>query len=166
MHGKQFSNPVFGLSKYFSVGRKDYKRQQRNKNPTNYLHSLHNKTMSSFLHFEPRHQPLLSPEKFRSRLLTNVLAGLFILALFLGIGVWGYHATCGFSWIDSLLNASMILSGMGPTNVISTNSGKCFASIYALVSGVVFITTISIVLAPVVHRVFHRFHLEDEEGEK
>lgn len=121
--------------------------------------------MRHLLHFEPKHQPLLSPEKFRHRLLTNVLAGMFILALFLGIGVLGYHATCSFSWIDSLLNASMILSGMGPTNPIPTDMGKWFASLYALVSGVVFITTISIVLAPVVHRVFHRFHLE-EEGER
>ncbi len=122
--------------------------------------------MRPLLHFESKHQPLLSPQKFRHRLLTNVLTGLFILVIFLSIGVLGYHATCGFSWIDSLLNASMILSGMGPTSSIPTNTGKWFASLYALVSGVVFITTISIVLAPVVHRVFHRFHLEEEEGER
>ena len=119
--------------------------------------------MRHLFHFEHRQQPLLSPEKFRSRLLTNVVAGLLILGFFLGIGVWGYHATCEFSWIDSLLNASMILSGMGPTKEIPTNCGKWFASFYALVSGVVFITTIGIVIAPVVHRVFHRFHLEGED---
>ncbi len=117
--------------------------------------------MHALLHFEPKQHPLLSPKKFRSRLLTNLLAGLLILAFFLGIGVLGYHATCGFSWLDSLLNASMILSGMGPTNIIPTDAGKWFASCYALVSGVVFISTIGIVLAPVVHRVFHRFHLAE-----
>ncbi len=115
------------------------------------------------LHFEHKKEALLSPEKFRARLLTNVMAGLIILALFLAIGILGYYATCGFSWIDSLLNASMILSGMGPTNVIPTNTGKWFASIYALVSGVVFISTIGIALAPVIHRIFHRFHLEEEK---
>lgn len=121
--------------------------------------------MRRLLRFERKQQPLLSPEKFRSRLLTNVVAGLLILGFFLGIGIWGYHATCGFSWLDSLLNASMILSGMGPTNVIPTDIGKWFASIYALVSGVVFIGTIGIVLAPVIHRVFHRFHLAEDKEE-
>lgn len=93
----------------------------------------------------------------------NIFAGLAILMLFLGVGVAGYHITCGFGWLDSLLNASMILSGMGPTNPIETDAGKWFASFYALVSGVVFITTIGIILAPVAHRVFHRFHLEEED---
>ncbi|MCE7924026.1 MAG: hypothetical protein DYG98_13290 [Haliscomenobacteraceae bacterium CHB4] len=99
----------------------------------------------------------------------NVFAGMIILTFFLGIGIVGYHITCGFYWIDSLLNASMILSGMGPIvpdpcdNACTSASCKIFASIYALVSGVVFITTIGIIVAPVAHRVFHRFHLEDED---
>jgi len=119
--------------------------------------------MRHLLHFEKKGQPLLSKEKFQARLRTNVLAGLLVLGFFLGVGVWGYHATCAFTWIDSLLNASMILSGMGPTSTIPNDVGKWFASLYALVSGVVFITTIGIIIAPVVHRAFHRFHLEDDD---
>lgn len=112
--------------------------------------------------FERKNQPLLPAQHYRSRVYRNLLAGMGLLSLFLFIGVIGYRYTCAFSWLDSLLNASMILSGMGPTNTISTSSGKVFASIYALVSGVVFITTIGIIMAPVAHRFFHRFHLMDE----
>ncbi len=118
--------------------------------------------MRHLLHFEKKEQPLLPKSAYHARVMTNVVAGLLILAFFLGIGVLGYHVTCAFTWIDSLLNASMILSGMGPTNVIPTDTGKWFASIYALVSGVVFITTIGLIIAPVVHRAFHRFHLDEE----
>ena len=114
-------------------------------------------------HYESKRQPLLPTHLFYGRLMRNIFAGLAILMLFLGVGVAGYHITCGFGWLDSLLNASMILSGMGPTNPIETDAGKWFASFYALVSGVVFITTIGIILAPVAHRVFHRFHLEQED---
>lgn len=118
--------------------------------------------MFSLFHFEHKHAPLVSSRVFFNRLVRNLLAGLVILFFFLGAGVVGYHNTCGFSWLDSLLNASMILSGMGPTNPITSDSGKWFASLYALVSGVVFITTIGIIIAPVAHRVFHKFHLEEE----
>ncbi len=89
---------------------------------------------------------------------------MLIILLFLGIGVTGYHFTCEIGWLDSLLNASMILSGMGPVTPIGTDIGKWFASCYALVSGVVFITVIGIIVAPVAHRIFHRFHIEDEES--
>lgn len=114
------------------------------------------------LKFEGKKQALISTEKYYNRLLRNVLAGLFIMLFFLIIGVVGYHLTCEFSWIDSLLNASMILSGMGPTNPINSDAGKWFASIYALISGVVFISSIGLIIAPVAHRIFHRFHLEEE----
>lgn len=95
-----------------------------------------------------------------------MLAGMLIIVLFLGVGVAGYHFTCDIGWLDSLLNASMILSGMGPVTPIETASGKWFASCYALVSGVVFITAIGIIVAPVTHRIFHRFHIEDEVEER
>jgi hypothetical protein len=118
--------------------------------------------MKRLIHFEHKNQPLLSRSLFYSRLLRNMAVGTLIMALCLFIGIYGYHQTCGFSWIDSLLNASMILSGMGPTNPIDTVSGKLFASFYALFSGVVFISTIGLTLAPIVHRLFHYFHLADE----
>lgn len=116
----------------------------------------------SFFHFEHKQQPLASKPRYYSRVLRNVFAGLLILSSFLLLGVLGYRYTCGFPWLDSLLNASMILSGMGPTNPITTDAGKWFASFYALFSGVVFITTIGVILAPVLHRAFHKFHLEND----
>jgi len=119
--------------------------------------------MKRLLLFEKKQDPLLPQKLFFNRLLRNIIAGLLILVFFLGIGVEGYHLTCGYSWMDSLLNASMILSGMGPIGTIDNDWGKLFASLYALISGVVFITTIGLILAPVAHRVFHRFHLEEDE---
>jgi hypothetical protein len=117
--------------------------------------------MRRLIHFEGKHQPLLATTLYYNRLLRNLAVGAAVILLFLGIGILGYHHTCQFSWLDSLLNASMILSGMGPTAPITTDAGKWFASVYALVSGIVFITTIGIILAPIAHRIFHRFHLED-----
>jgi len=117
--------------------------------------------LHKLLSFEGKTQPLSSYALFYDRVLTNILAGTVVILVFLMVGVVGYHFTCQFGWLDSLLNASMILSGMGPTDPIHTDAGKWFASFYALVSGVVFISTIGIILAPVAHRVFHRFHLEE-----
>jgi H+/Cl- antiporter ClcA len=119
-------------------------------------------SLRRLLHFEGKNEPLLPRRHYYNRLMRNVLAGGIFLGIFLGIGIVGYHVTCGLDWLDSLLNASMILSGMGPTSPITTPAGKWFASLYALLSGVVFITTIGLVLAPIAHRVFHRFHLEEE----
>ncbi|MCC6281678.1 MAG: hypothetical protein IT262_13815 [Saprospiraceae bacterium] len=115
------------------------------------------------IHFESRHQQLLPKKQFYNRLLKSLLAGVLIILFFLGLGVAGYHLTCGMGFLDSLLNASMILSGMGPVTPITTDNGKIFASCYALVSGVVFITAIGIIVAPVTHRIFHRFHIEDSD---
>jgi hypothetical protein len=91
------------------------------------------------------------------------LLGLLGLVLSLGIGMAGYHYTEGFSWIDSFANAAMILSGMGPLAPLTTFNGKLFAGCYALFSGLAFISAIGVGLAPIVHRLFHRFHLELEE---
>src|SRR5713101_2917166 len=119
------------------------------------------------LHFEHRHQPLLPAAKFRSRLVESAaLAGLLI-AVSLGLGMLGYHFVAGLSWLDSLLNASMILTGMGPVDPMRTVAAKLFASGYAIFSGVAFLTSVGVLLAPVVHRFLHRFHLEaDEESSR
>ena len=82
--------------------------------------------------------------------------------LWLIAGIVGYKITCHFDWYDSLLNASMIMSGMGPTNTIENNLGKVFASIYAIISGVLFILSIGIFLTPIVHRLMHKFHLQTD----
>jgi len=110
--------------------------------------------------YEHRKQPLVPLRKFYRRVLSNVLIAFGILSVCLLIGVFGYHYTANVPWLDSLHNASMILSGMGPVVEIKTVGGKWFSSAYALFSGVVFITNIGIILAPAVHRLFHRLNLE------
>jgi len=87
------------------------------------------------------------------------LAGVLILAS-LVLGIAGYHLFGGLSWLDALVNASMILTGMGPVDPILSVPGKLFESFYALFSGVAFLTIMAVILAPVVHRFLHRFHLD------
>lgn len=106
--------------------------------------------------------PLAARAIYIRRLIRSLGAAASIILPSLGIGVLGYHFFCGLHWIDSLLNASMILTGMGPVDPMVTVSAKVFASCYALFSGVVFITTAGVLLAPVAHRVLHKFHLEIE----
>ena len=81
------------------------------------------------------------------------------------IGILGYHILAKLGWIDALLNASMILSGMGPVDTLPNNTSKVFASIYAVFSGVVFLSTSAILVAPVVHRLMHHFHLRRKAEE-
>ena len=83
-----------------------------------------------------------------------------IILTCLGVGMLGYHHFESMSWIDAFANAAMILSGMGPFGPLQTDSGKLFAGLYALFSGLAFITTAGIILAPVAHRLMHKFHLE------
>jgi hypothetical protein len=109
-----------------------------------------------------RHKPLPPRPVFARRLLKGSLIGAVILTTSLGAGMCGYHFLIGLSWIDALLNASMILTGMGPVAQVTTDAGKIFASVYALFSGVVFLAASGVAFAPVVHRFLHRFHLETE----
>jgi hypothetical protein len=113
--------------------------------------------------YEHRKQPLAPTGKFYKRVLANLVVALLILAVSLFIGVLGYHYIAHIPWIDAFHNSAMILSGMGPVVTIENESGKIFSSIYAIFSGVIFITNIGFILAPAVHRLFHRLHLEDEK---
>ena len=110
---------------------------------------------------EHKKQKLAPVKTFYKRIFNNVMIAFFVLGIFLLIGIAGYHYTAEKSWLDSLHNASMILSGMGPVVEIDTVAGKWFSSVYALFSGVVFITNIGIILTPAIHRLYHRFHLEE-----
>jgi hypothetical protein len=112
--------------------------------------------------YENKREPLASKPHFYKRVLRNVSFAMSVLLICLLIGILGYHYTANIAWLDSLHNASMILSGMGPVVEIKTVSGKWFSSFYAIFSGVAFITNIGIVLAPVAHRFFHILHLEDD----
>ena len=113
--------------------------------------------------YEHRQQPLLSTARFFKRVVRHWLAGFAVLAFGLGGGILGYHYIAGLNWIDSLLNASMILGGMGPVDALRTNGAKIFASFYALFSGLAFIGIVSVLLAPFVHRLLHRVHAEERE---
>ncbi|MBY0477570.1 MAG: hypothetical protein K2Q24_07975 [Chitinophagaceae bacterium] len=113
--------------------------------------------------YEHKRQPLASTRTFYKRIGRSLLFAIAVLLVSLLIGIIGYHATTGMSWLDALLNASMILSGMGPVDTITTDEGKWFASFYALFSGVIFITNIGLILAPAIHRIMHRLHVEDEK---
>jgi hypothetical protein len=110
-----------------------------------------------------RHTKLAPKEIFYARLLRGIVIASGMLAFSLGIGIFGYHAIGKLGWIDSLLNASMILTGMGPVDPMTSSAAKIFASAYAIFSGVAFLTTIAVVLAPVMHRIMHIFHIDDED---
>jgi len=111
--------------------------------------------------YEHRKQKLASVTTFYQRVVKNILLASVIMLVCLAIGIIGYHYTADIPWLDAVHNASMILSGMGPVVEIKTVAGKWFSSFYALFSGVVFITNIGIILAPALHRMFHRLHIED-----
>jgi hypothetical protein len=112
--------------------------------------------------YEHRNQHLLSRSAFLLRFASHAAIAAGIVSGSLIIGILGYHFLEGLAWIDALVNASMILGGMGPVDVLHTNAGKLFASFYALYSGIIFLLTVGIIAAPVFHRILHRFHLEDE----
>ncbi|MHB1863446.1 MAG: hypothetical protein ACYCVL_10800 [Gemmatimonadaceae bacterium] len=109
-----------------------------------------------------RYKPLPPQQAFVRHLARNFVLGTGMVGGALMIGVVGYHVTAGLEWLDSLVNASMILSGMGPVNPVTRSAGKWFESFYALFSGVVFITSVGVLLAPVARRFLHRFHLDIE----
>jgi hypothetical protein len=111
--------------------------------------------------YENRFETLLPRRQFYARLTRHVLMGLGLVAVCLGAGMLGYHAFEKMSWIDAFVNASMILSGMGPVTELKTDGGKLFAGCYALFSGLAFIVMIGVIFAPVIHRALHKFHLED-----
>jgi hypothetical protein len=108
--------------------------------------------------YEHKNEPLLPFRRFLRRQIDHILMGLGIMGASLGLGIAGYHFLDKLSWIDSLLNASMILGGMGPVDPLRTSAGKIFASAYALYSGIVFLVVVGIMAAPIVHRLLHRLH--------
>ena len=113
--------------------------------------------------FERRHEPLVSHRVFLARVIRYLGFSLAIIGISLGIGILGYHVFEHMSWLDALLNASMILGGMGPVDPLRTDAGKVFASFYALFSGVVFLVAVGIFIAPVFHRFLHAFHVAPED---
>ena len=113
--------------------------------------------------FERKHQKVASVPVFIKRLVLCIGIGILLIVFFLIIGIAGYHWLASFNWADSFLNASMILSGMGPVNLLANTGAKVFASLYALFSGFLFIAIIGIVFAPIAHRILHKFHIDDRD---
>jgi hypothetical protein len=116
--------------------------------------------------FEHKSERLLPRRAFYARMAKSVGLVAAVVAFSLLIGSAGYHYLGELPWIDSLLNASMILSGMGPVDPLKTNAAKLFATFYALYSGVAFLSIVAILMAPLLHRFLHRFHLEVSEDER
>jgi fatty acid desaturase len=108
----------------------------------------------------------LQPLDIFTHLMRNTLVGILLIVAALFIGMIGYHAFEPMSWIDAFLNASMILSGMGPASNLTTESGKLFAGFYALFSGLAFIAIVVVVLSPIIHAFFRKIHLEGKKQSK
>ena len=118
-------------------------------------------TRDRLLKYERLTEPVAPRSVYYARLRRSVAAGGALVLVSLGIGAIGYHGFEGLAWIDAFLNASMILGGMGPVDALHTTGGKLFATVYALYSGLVLLLTAGIVIAPAVHRLLHRFHVDE-----
>lgn len=106
--------------------------------------------------------PTLPKKLFLKRLFRNLFFGIIIISSALFLGMCGYHYLEEMNWTDAFLNASMILSGMGPVDTLKTDAGKIFAGGYALFSGTLFLVTIAIVFAPAIHWFFRKFHIQEK----
>lgn len=116
--------------------------------------------------YEHRSEPLLPWRRFvLHRVANSLLLGGAVIVVSLAIGILGYRVTEGLGWLDAFLNAAMILGGMGPVDAMHTAAGKLFAGIYALYSGLVLIAVAGLLLAPFLHRLLHRFHLEGRRSD-
>lgn len=115
--------------------------------------------------FEHRQAPLLSRVAFGWRIARHAAIAFGLVAAALLAGVLGYRLTEGMPWIDAVVNAAMILGGMGPVGELHTEAGKLFAAAYALFSGLFFIVVVGVLFAPVFHRFLHRFHLDESDSE-
>jgi hypothetical protein len=113
--------------------------------------------------YEHKHHRLLSRREFGLRVVRHFCYALIVVTVALGAGIAGYHFIGRLTWIDALLNASMILGGMGPVNTLSSAPAKIFASTYALFSGLAFIGIASVMVAPFAHRLLHKFHADTDE---
>ncbi len=113
--------------------------------------------------YEKKTHPLAPKKVFYKRLGRSFIAAAVFILFSLLLGVLGYHYICHLPWIDSLVNASMILGGMGEVDMVKNNSGKIFISFYALYSGVSFLSAFAVIIAPALHRLLHKFHLDEDK---
>jgi hypothetical protein len=116
--------------------------------------------------FEHKSQPLISTRAYAHRLLRSAVAGLMLVAPSLLLGMVGYHWLESLGWTDAFLDSSMLLGGMGPVHQPHSEAGKVFAGCYAIYCGLVVILVAGVMMAPIIHRAMHRFHLEQESDER
>jgi hypothetical protein len=116
------------------------------------------------MNFEHLSEPVLPGHLFLRRISLHAAVAFGLLVLSLALGVSGYHVLARLSWVDSFLNATMILGGMGQVSTLENDSAKLFASFYALYSGVAFLAVSAVLIAPFAHRLLHRLHLEDSDS--
>ena len=110
--------------------------------------------------YESKTNPLLSRKRFLRRVFLHVATALALILFSLLLGMWGYEYYEHLAWRDAFLNSAMLLGGMGPVDPPHSDGGKLFAGLYALYAGLIFLIVAGLMLAPVVHRIMHRFHLE------
>lgn len=116
------------------------------------------------LMYERRFDPLLPHPLFLRRLARHLLWAVGVVLLSLGIGTLGYHLLGRLAWIDAFLNAAMLMGGMGPVGELSTDAGKVFAALFALYAGLVILAVTTILLAPVLHRILHSVHADEDDA--
>ena len=116
--------------------------------------------------FESRRQALIPRPQFMRRVALALALAAALAAAALAVGIAGYHYLGELAWIDALHNAAMILGGMGPVAEMKSDAAKLFSAAYALFCGLVFIVVVGITLAPVVHRMLHKFHLDEADLKK
>ncbi|MCX8485454.1 MAG: hypothetical protein RIS91_2103 [Bacteroidota bacterium] len=114
------------------------------------------------IRFEKRKQDLASLHEFTRRMILFVLFGLCFIGISLWVGAIGYRYYAHLGWVDAFYNASMILTGMGPVAILTSDDAKIFATVYSIYSGVAFLTSVGVMFAPLVHRLFHRLHIDIE----
>jgi hypothetical protein len=112
--------------------------------------------------YESHREPLIPPRHFLRRLVLHFGVALALIVGSLGLGIWGYMQFEGLGLLDAFLNAAMLLGGMGPLHSPVTVGGKLFAGIYALYAGLVFIVTAALLFTPLIHRVLHRLHMDED----
>jgi len=117
------------------------------------------------MRYESLKQPLAPPAVFARRMAASFALALGLVGLSLLVGMVGYRQLAGLGWVDSFENAAMILGGMGPLADLNTNDAKVFAGLYALYSGLFLILVAGLVLAPALHRLLHRLHIDDKDEE-
>jgi len=118
------------------------------------------------MRFESKNKAVLPFSKFLHRVLRFFVYSLIMIILSVGIGTLGYSYFGGLSTVDAFYNACMILTGMGPVNVMQTNEAKIFSSFYALFSGIAFLSTVAVLFAPAAHRFLHLLHIDEEDTDK